>query len=60
MPLAADGISEQDNTEYTRAMWDCSPDGQRFLLIVAAEGTPVSPITVVLNWAAEQKELRKP
>ncbi|HEY3202155.1 MAG TPA: hypothetical protein VGL03_00715, partial [Thermoanaerobaculia bacterium] len=38
---------------------DVMPDGQRFLVNLAAGESPPAPITVVLNWSAEVKGLKK-
>ncbi len=38
---------------------DITPDGQRFLFNLPASDAPVTPITVVLNWTADIKELKK-
>jgi hypothetical protein len=35
---------------------DVTPDGQRFLINVPADDTPLSPITIVLNWQEELKQ----
>jgi len=32
--------------------YDVSADGQRFLINMPTEGSPASPITVVLDWPA--------
>ena len=32
-----------------------SSDGQRFLVNLAADGGPASPITLILNWRGEPK-----
>ncbi|MCZ6779706.1 MAG: hypothetical protein O7F16_12185, partial [Acidobacteria bacterium] len=36
--------------------YDIAPDGQRFLASVSREQAGVSPITVVINWAADLKK----
>jgi Tol biopolymer transport system component len=33
-----------------RGAWSATPDGQRFLIVSAAGGSNVSPITVIMNW----------
>lgn len=47
-PVTATGFMNQ---------YDVAPDGQRFLLNVPVEDTPISPVTVVLNWVEELKRL---
>ncbi len=37
--------------------YDISPDGQRFLMIKAVEGSQSGQINVVLNWFEELKRL---
>ncbi len=36
--------------------YDIAPDGQRFLASVSREQAGVSPITVVINWAADLRK----
>jgi len=42
---------------YVRAIYDVSPDGQRFLMLKAVEQkrVPLTQIDVVLNWSDELK-----
>jgi Tol biopolymer transport system component len=40
----------------TRNQYVVTADGQRFLIISAAEHGPTSPITVVMNWTADLKK----
>ncbi|RMF65806.1 MAG: hypothetical protein D6743_07435, partial [Calditrichaeota bacterium] len=42
-------------TERSRANYDVSPDGERFLMVQG--GAPARQIKVVLNWAEELKRL---
>jgi Tol biopolymer transport system component len=39
-------------TDQGRAVYDVSPDGQRFLVNAVEEPTGVAPITIVVNWPA--------
>jgi len=48
MPREVEGLTL--STTY-----DASADGQRFLLLAPVEETTATPLTVVLNWAAELK-----
>jgi Tol biopolymer transport system component len=38
-----------------RNSWEVTPDGQRFLFVTGQQQTEVVPLTVVVNWLAEQK-----
>jgi hypothetical protein len=40
--------------------YDLTEDGERFLVNMPAAETPVSPITVVVNWTADLEEPRRP
>jgi hypothetical protein len=39
----------------TRAVYDVTPDGQRFLINVADPATSSRPITLISNWPAKLK-----
>lgn len=41
---------------YWRNIYDASPDGQRFLMLVPANEAKPAPITVVVNWPALLKK----
>ena len=43
-------------TEQGRALYDVSPDGQRFLVNTIEEQTGIAPITVVVNWPSLLKK----
>lgn len=49
VPFPPEGIARGRN-EYA-----VSADGQRFLVVSAADEMPATPTTVVLNWTAELK-----
>jgi serine/threonine protein kinase len=49
-------MSVVSNPSYTRNQYVVSADGQRFLINQPDAGTPLSPITVVVNWQAALKQ----
>jgi eukaryotic-like serine/threonine-protein kinase len=48
-------LFQLDVADALGALYDVSPDGQRFLVNVRV-GEPVAPITVVMNWMADLKK----
>jgi len=44
--------TQLDGRYMGRNMYVVSPDGQRFLMLVPANGDKPEPITVVVNWQA--------
>jgi Tol biopolymer transport system component len=40
---------------FSRQQYAVSPDGQRFLMNTVLQGTPVPPITVIVNWTPQPK-----
>ena len=47
----------QRNTQGRWSNYDVAPDGQRFVMIEAQEGSTTEQFHVVLNWTEELKRL---
>ena len=50
------------NTEFVNnigngyRLYDISPDGKRFLMIIADDGAPDAPITAIVNWTSNRMQ----